>query len=308
MDETLNPDKPGRWPSLAAAALILCLPILAAGCSGSGSGGHAGATDDEDYPNLSRVPGEQPRPTPDSLRDELIDGLAADHANARYSGEALTPALAAVAPATPPPAAKAKVEINWEGERVGTEEEASDTDEPAAEETAAEDEPAREESVAPAEDGDSQEELEINWEGERVDPSGKVIAAGGDDVKEELILAPGPELVGVVYFDDESDEVGGGDRDLLEQLVALYKERGGRLRLVGHSSAGAGFEDEVAQRIADLDLSLKRANAVASTLVDLGAEKDKLKIEAKADGDPANGEVIVGGEASHRRVEIFLEH
>ncbi|MCG8323948.1 MAG: OmpA family protein, partial [Thiotrichales bacterium] len=188
-------------------------------------------------------------------------------------------------------------------QRVGTEEEASEPDEPAAEETAAEDETA-----APAEEGDTQEEFEINWEGERVDPSGKVIAAGGEAVTEELILAPGPELVGVVYFDDESDQVGGGDRDLLEQLVALYKERGGRLRLVGHSSAGAGFEDEVAQRIADLDLSLKRANAVASTLVDLGAEKDKLKIEAKADGDPANGEVIVGGEASHRRVEIFLEH
>ena len=63
----------------------------------------------------------------------------------------------------------------------------------------------------------------------------------------------------------------------------------------------------MAQRMVNLDLSLKRANAVATTLLDLGAEKAKLMIEAKADSEPASGEVIVGGEGSNRRVEIFLE-
>jgi outer membrane protein OmpA-like peptidoglycan-associated protein len=62
----------------------------------------------------------------------------------------------------------------------------------------------------------------------------------------------------------------------------------------------------------NLDLSLKRANAVATSLLDLGAEQEKLMIEAKADSEPASfpasGEVIVGGEDGNRRVEIFLEH
>ena len=121
-------------------------------------------------------------------------------------------------------------------------------------------------------------------------------------------MAPGPELVAVVYFDHDSAQVGTTDRALLEEVVSLYKQRGGRLRLVGHASRKAETEDEVAQRMVNLDLSLKRANAVASTLMDLGADKAQLLIEAKADSEPPEGEVVVGGEGGNRRVEIFLEN
>ena len=118
---------PCRWLASALTwALVLWLPLAGAACSGSG-GSEADASDqdsaleDDEYPNLARVPGEQPRPTPASLRDELIDGLAADHANARYTGEPLTAASAAVPPAAPPPAAKPQVEIIWETLRVSPE-------------------------------------------------------------------------------------------------------------------------------------------------------------------------------------------
>jgi outer membrane protein OmpA-like peptidoglycan-associated protein len=152
------------------------------------------------------------------------------------------------------------------------------------------------------------EEVQINWETERVEPSGKVAVAGTAASDEELMLTPQPELVAVVYFADDSAQVGTSDRELLEEVVALYKERGGHLRLVGHSSSQASTEDEVAQRMVNLDLSLQQANAVATTLLDLGAEKEKLMIEAKADSEPASGEAVVGGEDSDRRVEIFFEH
>ncbi len=303
---------PRRWLASALTwALVLWLPITGAACSGSDRSGDNGAgrgsaIEDEEYPNLARVPGEQPRPTPASLRDELIEGLAADHANARYTGEPLTAASTAVPPAAPPPAAKPQVEIIWETLRVSPEADATApgdaTDSGAG---AAASGAAAGESEATT-DG-TQEEIQINWETERVDPSGKVSAAGRTESEEELILAPGPELVGVVYFAHDSDQVGTSDRALLEAVIAVYKERGGRLRLVGQSSAQTSTEDEVAQRMVNLDLSLKRANAVATTLLDLGAEKAKLMIEAKADSEPASGEVIVGGEGSNRRVEIFLE-
>ena len=316
---------PCRWLASALTwALVLWLPLAGAACSGSGgsgdnSAGQDSAAEDEEYPNLSRVPGEQPRPTPASLRDELIDGLAADHANARYTGEPLTAASAAVPPAAPPPAAKPQVEIIWETLRVSPEGDAAAAQE-AAEEAAGWGAGA---AAAGAAAGGSEatteatrEEIQINWETERVEPSGKVSAAGGSEIEEELILAPGPELVGVVYFAHDSAQVGTSDRDLLEAVVALYKERGGRLRLVGHSSTQASTEDEVAQRMVNLDLSLKRANAVATSLLDLGAEQEKLMIEAKADSEPASfpasfpasDEVVVGGEDGSRRVEIFLEH
>jgi len=312
---------PCRWLASALTwALVLWLPLAGAACSGSGgsgdnSAGQDSAAEDEEYPNLSRVPGEQPRPTPASLRDELIDGLAADHANARYTGEPLTAASAAVPPAAPPPAAKPQVEIIWETLRVSPEGDAAAAEEAAGWGAGA--------AAAGAAAGGSEatteatrEEIQINWETERVEPSGKVSAAGGSEIEEELILAPGPELVGVVYFAHDSAQVGTSDRDLLEAVVALYKERGGRLRLVGHSSTQASTEDEVAQRMVNLDLSLKRANAVATSLLDLGAEQEKLMIEAKADSEPASfpasfpasDEVVVGGEDGSRRVEIFLEH
>ncbi len=308
---------PCRWPASALTwALVLWLPIAGAACSGSDGSGDKGADqdsnlEDEEYPNLSRVPGEQPRPTPASLRDELMEGLAADHANARYTGEPLTAASAAVPPAAPPPAAQPQVEIIWETLRVSAEGDAAAAEEAAGSGAGVAAVGAAAGGSEATTDG-TQEEIEINWETERVEPSGKVGAAGGSEIEEELILAPGPELVGVVYFAHDSTQVDTSDRDLLEAVVALYKERGGRLRLVGHSSAQASTEDEVAQRMVNLDLSLKRANAVATTLLDLGAEEEKLMIEAKADSElasvPASDEVVVGGEDGNRRVEIFLEH
>ena len=87
-----------------ASALLLGLSLLLAACSSSGS--------DKSYPNLSSVPDQGPRPRSESLQEELIEGLIADHANAQYSGENLT--------ATSAPAAEGeeRVEITWEMARV----------------------------------------------------------------------------------------------------------------------------------------------------------------------------------------------
>lgn len=290
----------------AAWAMVLWLPLAGAACSGSGTssgegGNQLGAAEDEEYPNLSRVPGEQPRPTPEDLRKDLVEGLTADRSNARYTNEPLTATSAAVPPASPPPAAQPQVEILWDTLRVLPE------GEDAAEPEAVEDEASDSGQSDPASE-ESSEEVQINWDTERVEPSGIVTAAGDASGGESLILAPGPELVAVVYFDHDSDKVGQGDREMLEKVIALYKERGGRLRLVGHASSQVSTEDEVAQRMVNLDLSLKRANAVASTLVDLGAEQDKLLVEAKADSEPADSKLLTGAETIDRRVEIFLEH
>ena len=329
---------PSRWTAQTRRGwltwgLILWLPLAGAACSGSGRSAdddspiQASADEDESYPNLSRVPGEQPRPTPESLRKELIEGLAADRANARYTGELLTAKSAAPPPAAPPPAAQPQVEIIWEtlrvlpeGETETVEEvEAQDANATTGEPEAAAEEPDASvgETEAAAEEPDpsvgepeaetAEEEVRINWETERVEPSGKVAVAGVTESEEELILAPPPELLAVVYFPQDSTQVDGGDRQLLEEVVALYKERGGRLRLVGHASGQAETDDQVAQRMANLELSLERANAVATTLLDLGADKEELLVEAKAESQGDDGEVPVGGGNGNRKVEIFLE-
>jgi outer membrane protein OmpA-like peptidoglycan-associated protein len=295
-----------------AWALALSLPLAGAACSsasrskGNNSVIQGQASEDEDYPNLSRVPGEQPRPTPESLRKDLVEGLMADHANARYTDELLTSASAAPPPAPPPTAAKPQVEIIWETLEV----QPKGQTETVEEETVSVDEaPAAGEADAAADKADkTEDQVQIVWDTERVEPNGKVAVAGRNESGEELLLAPQPELVAVVYFPQDSSQVAKSDQERLEDVVALYKERGGRLRLVGHAGGQADTGDQVAQRMANLELSLESANAVATTLLDLGADKEELLVEAKADDQPAGSEAVVKGASNDRRVEIFLEH
>lgn len=313
----LRPPGPRHRRCWLTWMLLLWLPLAGAACNGASrsagddGAGQASATEDnatadEEYPNLARVPGEAPRPTPESLRKELVRGLAADRANARYTGELLTAATAAPPPAPPPPAAQPQVEIFWETLRVLPEGDSPTVEDATVSEDAT---PAAGAAADPQTAADeAEEELQINWETERVEPTGKVTLAGQGKIEEELILAPPPELLAVVYFPPESSQVAASDRELLEEIVALYKERGGRLRLVGHSDSDAGTDDLVARRMLNLELSLERANAVATTLLDLGADKEELLVEAKADGEPAGEDIPVGGESRNRRVEIFLEH
>lgn len=283
-----------RTAARAAAWLVaLSLPVAIAACSGSSRSsdgqaetGAAGGSENESYPNLARVPTEPPRPTSEELRQQLIEGLVADHANARYTEEPLTAQSAGVPPAAPPPGGRTQVEILWDSPRVPTE-----ADLEAEEESRRE----AEEPEAPG------ERVEITWDTPRVEP--EMPAAPQD---EPLEVSGGPELVGVIYFPEDSTDLERGDQDLLREVIALYKERGGRIRLVGHSKSKSATGDTVGQQMVDLDLSLKRANAVADTLVDLGVKQDALMVEAK--GDPgASAQEAAISEAEARRVEIFLE-
>lgn len=285
-----QPVRPGiSGFGLGASVLLLGLSLLLAACGSSGP--------DRSYPNLSTVPDQAPRPSPESLQEELIEGLTADHANAQYSGENLTAQSAAAPPAAPPPSGKPRVEIRWEPRRVVLEGE--ETEEEIAEETAEEVEAAAEE----------QERVEITWEMARVLPAEGAEAAEAEvEELEEPIEVGGTQLVAVIYFAHDSSQLNEDDRDVLRDVVALHKERGGRIHLIGHSSARADTEDVVAQRMINLDLSLKRASQVADDLMGLGAKQDALLVEAKADSELVAEEATATDEAGNRRVEIFLEY
>lgn len=277
-----------------ASVLLLGLSLLLAACGSSGP--------DRSYPNLSSVPDQAPRPSSESLQEELIEGLIADHANAQYSGENLTAQSAAAPPAAPPPSGQPRVEIRWEPRRFVLEGE--ETEEETAEETA-EEETAEEIETA----AEGEERVEITWEMARVLPAaGAEVAAAEVEELEEPIEVGGTQLVAVIYFAHDSSQLNEDDRDVLRDVVALHKERGGRIHLIGHSSARAETEDLVAQRMINLDLSLKRASQVADGLMGFGAQQEALLVEAKADSDPVAEEATATDEAGNRRVEIFLEY
>ncbi len=285
-----QPVRPGSSRfGFGASVLLLGLSLLLAACGSSGP--------DKSYPNLSSVPDQRPRPSPESLREELTEGLIADHANAQYSGENLTAQSAAAPPAAPPPSGQARVEIRWEPRRVVLEGE--ETEEETAEETAVEIEAA----------AGGEERVEIAWEMARVLPAeGAEVAAAEVEELEEPIEVGGTQLVAVIYFAHDSSQLNEDDRDVLRDVVALHKERGGRIHLIGHASARADTEDLVAQRMINLDLSLKRASQVADGLMGFGAQQEALLVEAKADSELVAEEATATDEAGNRRVEIFLEY
>lgn len=115
------------------------------------------------------------------------------------------------------------------------------------------------------------------------------------------------ELVGVVYFGHGSASLDGSDRRVLRDVAALHRLRGGVIRLVGHASARTGDADPVAHRVANLEMSQKRAGAVAAALVGFGVSRANILAEARADSQPVYHEFMPAGEAGNRRVEIFLE-
>lgn len=115
------------------------------------------------------------------------------------------------------------------------------------------------------------------------------------------------ELAGVVYFPHGSATLDSSDWGVLRDIVALHRQRGGVIRLVGHASARTGNADPVAHRVANLEMSQKRAGSVASALVRLGVARANVLAEARADSQPVYHEFMPSGEAGNRRVEIFLE-
>ncbi len=120
--------------------------------------------------------------------------------------------------------------------------------------------------------------------------------------------AAGPPLVAVFYFGHGSARLDANDRGVLRDIVALHRQRGGAIRVVGHASAHTGVVDQIKHRMVNFEISLKRANAVAAGIVALGVAKDKVRAETRGDAQPVFHEFMPTGEAGNRRTEIFLEY
>ena len=116
-----------------------------------------------------------------------------------------------------------------------------------------------------------------------------------------------PVLLGVIYFNHGSTGLSKQDLYVLRQVVALQRERGGVLRVVGHASqrtgqVNAGTHQEINRR-----LSQRRASAVANALRGFGVPPGAVSAEGRGDSELIFHEFMPTGEAGNRRVEIFLQ-
>ena len=113
------------------------------------------------------------------------------------------------------------------------------------------------------------------------------------------------EIVAVIYFDPASAELGRADRLVLAAVAKLQRQRGSRLKVIGHASSGSAGSD--AARLANQEMSEKRAEGVVVALISLGVEAEKLFYSGVGDSDLLYDESEPSGEAGNRRAEIFLE-
>ncbi len=303
------------------------------------SQGQAGYTQSTSFPNLASVPNSAPRVTSRAARAQIKDNLAADRANAQYSGERLvggSPSLGATAPLQPAPLQQATGQLRVPkppapgsaatagappvpriaGDLVG-QGQAPSAPAPARST------PARSQ-VAQGAAGQAQLRFP-QFQGPQFQASqfqGPQFQAsqfqapqfqaaqlqGGGAAAAPRLAALGAQLVAVIYFGHGSAQLDARDRSVLREVVALQRQRGGAIRVVGHASAHTGVVDQIKHRLANFEMSLKRANTVAAGLVALGAAKDAVRAEAKGDAQPIFHEFMATGEAGNRRTEIFLEN
>ena len=118
----------------------------------------------------------------------------------------------------------------------------------------------------------------------------------------------GPFAPVAVYFGHGSARLAAEDGAGLAEIAALQSARGGgTVRIVGHASSRTGNLPVDRHLMANFEMSLERANAVAAELMRLGVAPGDLMIEAVGDRAPVFYESMPAGEAGNRRAEIFLE-
>jgi len=120
-------------------------------------------------------------------------------------------------------------------------------------------------------------------------------------------IAKGAVRVATINFTSGSAKLNARDRQILAQVLRLQKERGGRLRVVGHASKRTRTMDPVRHKMTNLKVSTKRADVVARELARLGVKSVEMVVDAISDRQPVYYEFMPSGEAGNRRTEIYLE-
>jgi outer membrane protein OmpA-like peptidoglycan-associated protein len=267
----------------------------------------------EPYPNLASVPSAPSTAMSGADRSALEKGLVADRTNAKYSDDELRAGHTVLPPATssaPDPAAASASSGGAAG--------ATDTPvlppkktppgQEAATEThrrAAESPPTESAIITPTVRGVPQ--------GDAPRPPPPAPGLAGNRPQTVVALKPPPlhapsgagkrRVVSVdvteIGFPAGAATLPAGSSDQLAEAVTLFRQNGGKLRIVGygHPDTGTVTAD---QELDSFSQAIDRANAVAQELAKLGVPADKIAVEAA----PSRGPRAKTGD----RAEIFLEY
>ena len=118
----------------------------------------------------------------------------------------------------------------------------------------------------------------------------------------------GTVRVATILFENGSSRLRQRDRQILREVSAMHRDRGGQVRVVGHASSRTRNMDPVRHKLVNFQVSAARADAVARELARLGVSRDAIQVAAVGDEEPEYYEIMPSGEAGNRRADVFLEY
>ena len=121
-----------------------------------------------------------------------------------------------------------------------------------------------------------------------------------------VALANGGAPAAMVRFKAGSAQLTGATRQQVRQVVGMFRERGGAIRVEGHASSRTRNMDPVQHHLVNFNVSLNRANAVANELIRQGVPPESVFVAAMSDSQPLFYEVMPAGDAGNQRVEIHF--
>lgn len=114
-------------------------------------------------------------------------------------------------------------------------------------------------------------------------------------------------LAGVVYFAVGSDHLNDADKAELSRIAQYARTHNTPVKVLGHASHKVSANAQSKKDEINRDISIKRTQKVANTLVTMGINPSNITASAYSDSRPAEKEVDAKTEALNRRVEIYLK-
>ena len=136
----------------------------------------------------------------------------------------------------------------------------------------------------------------VGLPGSAVQAAAPAAVASGNSIK-----------VATIQFAHGSSRLSQRDISILRNVILVHRERGGRLRIVGHSSSRTRNMDPVRHKMVNYEMSVDRAETIARELRRLGVPSDMIVVVAQSDAQPVYYEIMPSGEAGNRRAEIYID-
>lgn len=113
-------------------------------------------------------------------------------------------------------------------------------------------------------------------------------------------------LIATILFSGGSSELAERDGEAIGLVADYILSNRSLVRVIGHASSQPGANSNAEHKLADFDLSLSRAEAVARMLIQRGVDARSVLLEARGDSLIQSAGTSSAGDTREQRAEIYL--